>query len=81
MANVTFKNLVAGATYKLHLATKAGPFVDQLQQVPSAPVLSGAADVNGNLTLALTDRIEYLLQGPDARARRVLVSTTKGWPS
>jgi hypothetical protein len=79
--NVTLKGLVPAATYKAFYAAKASAFVDQLQQVPGAAVVSGAADVTGTLTLDLPVRQEMLVQGPSGYARRVLNSTTRGWPS
>jgi len=75
--DTTLNNLTPGATYNAHLATKAGPFVDQLQQVPSAALASGNASASGVLTLDLPLRIEILVQGPTGHARRVLNSTTR----
>lgn len=77
MSNVTLTGLTPGATYKAHLQTKAKPFVDQLQQVPSTALTSGAASSTGTLTLNLPDRQEVLVQGPDGRAKHVLISTTR----
>jgi hypothetical protein len=76
--NVTLKRLVPGATYKAFYAAKASAFVDMLMPVPGASVASGAADVNGNLTLDLPVRQEMLVQGPNGYARSVMNSTTRG---
>ena len=79
--NVTLKGLTGGATYKAFYAAKAQPYVDLLMQVPGTAVVSGAASATGDLTLDLPVGIEMLVQGPNGYARRVLNSTTKGWPS
>lgn len=79
--NVTLKRLTPGAAYKAFYAAKAQPYVDQLMQVPGAAYASGAASVTGDLTLDLPLRQEMLVQGPNGYARRVLNSTTRGWPS
>lgn len=75
--NTTFKRLTPGATYKAHLATKARVFVNQLQQVPSAPLASGAASVTGDLTLDLPVGQELLVQDASGRGFTVLNSTTR----
>jgi hypothetical protein len=78
--NTTFKRLSPGVTYKAHLATRARPWVDLLQPVPGAPLASGAADVNGDLTLDLPERVELLVQRPDNTAFAVLNATTRRPP-
>ena len=75
--NTTFKRLTPGATYKAHLATRARPFVDMLQQVPGTPLASGAASATGDLTLDIPSRQEVLVQDSTGRAFSVLNSTTR----
>lgn len=76
--NTTLKALVPGEAIKAHLATKARPFVDMRQQVPSAPLASGAADANGALTLDLPQRTEVLCQRADGTAIQIYNATTQG---
>lgn len=75
--NTTLKGLVPGATYKAHLAAKAEPWLHRNEQVPFAPLVSGAADVNGTLVLDLPARTEVVVQGSDGRTRRINNATTK----
>jgi hypothetical protein len=75
--NTTLKGLVPGATYKAHLAAKAAPWLHYREQIPFAPLTSGAADTSGNLTLDLPARTEIVVQGTDGLSRRVLNSTTR----
>jgi|KBSMisStaDraftv2_1062788.scaffolds.fasta_scaffold66960_6 hypothetical protein len=76
--NVILGGLVPAATYKAFLAAKAQVYVDMLMQVPGAAYASGAADANGYLTLDLPLRQEFLIQGPNGYAKRVLNATTVG---
>lgn len=78
--NTTLKGLVPGETIRAHLRTKAGPFVDMRQQVPSAPLASGVADANGNLTLNLPQRQEVLCQRSNGTAIQINNATTQGSP-
>lgn len=75
--NTTLKGLVPGATYKAHLAFKCAPWLHYREQIPFAPLTSGAADANGTLTLDLPTRTEIVVQGSDGLSRRVLNSTTR----
>jgi hypothetical protein len=70
--NTTIKGLTAGATYKAHRAVKAAPYLHYREQIPGAPLISGAADVNGTLTIDLPVRTEVVLQ--DATGRGIYVN-------
>lgn len=75
--NTTLKNLVPGATYKAHLGVKAAPWLHYREQIPGAPIASGAADADGNLTLDLPEKTEVVVQGADGYARWVHNNTTE----
>lgn len=76
MANQTIKGLTPGVTYKAHNASKATPWLHYREQIPGAPLISGAADVNGTLTIDLPVRREVVLQSPDGRGIYVNNATT-----
>lgn len=74
--NTTLKGLTPGATYKAHKAYKAAPYLHYREQIPGAPIASGAADATGNLTLDLPVRTEVVVQGADGRGIYVNNATT-----
>ena len=74
--NTTLKGLTPGATYKAHRAFKASPYLHYRQQIPGAPLVSGAADANGTLVLDLPVRTEVVVQGADGTGVYVNNATT-----
>jgi hypothetical protein len=76
MANQTIKGLTPGATYKAHRAYKAAPYLHYREQIPGAPIVSGAADSSGTLVLDLPVRTEVVVQGADGRGIYVNNATT-----
>jgi hypothetical protein len=61
------KGLTPGATYNAFRYARARVWADMRQMCPSVPLATGAADVNGTLTLDLPERTEIGVQGPGAR--------------
>ena len=43
----TIKGLAAGVTYKAHARAKAEPWLHYREQIPGAPLTSGAVDAGG----------------------------------
>lgn len=74
--NTTIKGLAPGVTYKAHRAGKASPWLHYREQIPGAPLTSGAAGATGTLTLDLPVRTEVVLQAPDGRGIYVNNATT-----
>lgn len=74
--NTTIKGLSPDVTYTAHLYARARTWADMHQPCPFAPLASGDADADGNLTLDLPVRTEVGLMDPTGRLIQINNATT-----